>query len=448
MKDSVGYALSGCDARAIDPYEQAVHAFRCLAGDPVALVDAALSASPELVMGHALRAWLYLLSTEAAAVEVARASLAAARALPHDRREGLHLLAIERLCAGRWHDAARVLEDLSAEWPLDALALQAGQQIDFFVGDSRMLRDRIARALPAWSPAVPGWHAVLGMYAFGLEETGDYASAERLGRRAVELEPRDAWAQHAVAHVLEMQERRDEGVDWMLGQSGWRDCGLLLVHNSWHLALHHLARGEADRALALYDGPVGAGSAAIELVDASSLLWRLELAGVDVGDRWGSLAARWAPHAGAGHYAFNDLHAAMAFARAGREDLLEAVREAQAEAAGRDDDNAGFTRDVGAPATEAFAAFARGDAARAVSLLRPIRSRAHRFGGSHAQRAVLDLTLLAAARRSPEHRALARALEAESSAMGDLRRGTLALRTSGTSRPSDARAASARADAA
>lgn len=108
-----------------------------------------------------------------------------------------------------------MLEDLNAAWPRDALALQAGHQIDFFTGDSRMLRDRIARVLPAWSASQPGYHAVLGMYAFGLEECGDYQAAEDYGRRSVVLERRDGWGWHAVAHVLEMRNLADEGVAWL-----------------------------------------------------------------------------------------------------------------------------------------------------------------------------------------------------------------------------------------
>jgi tetratricopeptide (TPR) repeat protein len=422
MKDHTGHTVSGCNARGLDLLEQALHEFRCFAGNPLASADAALEAAPELVMGHVLRAWLHLLATEAPAVQAAREALAAARALPHEPREAMHLRAIEALCDGRWHAAGRLLEDLSVAWPRDALALQAGQQVDFFVGDARMLRDRLARAMPAWSASMPGWHAVLGMYAFGLEESGDYARAEALGREAVALEPRDAWAQHAVAHVLEMQGRREEGVRWMLEQPGWREDSFLAVHNWWHLALHHLALGEVARVLELYDGPIHGHRPEIvlELVDASALLWRLALQEVDVGERWTPLAERWAPHAGSGHYAFNDLHAAMAFAGAGREDLLQTLRVAQQAAMARGGDNAAFTREVGAPATEAVIAFERHDWARAADLLRTIRSRAHRFGGSHAQRDVLDLTLIHAAQRSGQS-ALAEALEAERAALAGQR---------------------------
>lgn len=427
MKDAVGYQLSGCNARAIDLLERALYEMRCYAVDPLASADAALAEAPECVMAHVLRAWLHVLGTEKPALAVARDALATARALPHTEREAGHLRAIELWSEGRWHAAGRALEDLNIAFPRDVLALQAGHQLDFFTGDARMLRDRIARALPAWSPASPGWHAVLGMHAFGLEECGDYAQAERLGRAAVELEPRDAWAQHAVAHVMEMQGRTDEGVRWMRGNVGWQEGSFLGVHNWWHLALYHLARGEAADALALFDGPIdGARSAVVmELIDAAALLWRLELIGVDVGDRWQSVAQRFAPAAGSGNYAFNDLHAALAFARAGRQAQLDELLAAQRDAMARDDDNAAFTRDVGAPATQAVLAFANGDFARTVELLRPVRNIAHRFGGSHAQRDLLDQTLVAAARRAGQS-ALAGALEAERAAAARSRRQALA----------------------
>jgi len=110
----------------------------------------------------------------------------------------MHLAAVGLLLDGEWRAAARVLEDIAIDHPLDALALQAGHVTDFYTGDSRMLRDRIARALPAWSPDMPGYHNIVAMHAFGLEETALYDRAEAAGRRAIELESRDRWAQHAV----------------------------------------------------------------------------------------------------------------------------------------------------------------------------------------------------------------------------------------------------------
>ncbi|MFP5399276.1 MAG: tetratricopeptide repeat protein, partial [Gammaproteobacteria bacterium] len=142
----------------------------------------------------------------------------------------------------------------------------------------------------------------------------------------------------------------------------------------------------------------------------------LVLRGVDVGDRWQALAERWAPHADAGNYAFNDLHAMMAFASAGRADLAARLRETQRAAMADGGDNRAFTAEVGEPATRAVQAFVAGDFPTVVALLRPVRSYAHRFGGSHAQRDLIDLTLIEAALRGRD-RSLAAALTAERAAM-------------------------------
>ena len=414
MKDAHGYQLTGCNSEAQALLDQALAQFRCLHAESLATTEATLQASPELVMGHVLHAWLYLLGTEAAALPVARTSYEHALELPHNDREARHLQALRQLLDGRWHAAGRVLEDLSIDYPHDMLALQAGQQIDFFTGDARMLRDRIARVLPDWSLEVPGYHALLGLYAFGLEETGDYRLAERYGREAIALQPDDAWAQHAVAHVLEMQGRREEGIAWMRGNPAWQQDSMLAVHNWWHLALFHLELGEVDEVLALFDGPINGGGStlALDLVDAAALLWRLHLQGVELGTRWQAVADDWTALGAVGQYAFNDAHAMMAFVGAGRVDAAAAVLEAQRQALGGTADNQRFSAEVGLPLCLALQAFGDGDYRRCVELLRPIRSIAQRFGGSHAQRDLLDLTLLEAALRGGQL-ALGRALAAE-----------------------------------
>lgn len=414
MKDAAGYDISGGNAGATDRLEQAFHQYRCFADDPLGSVDSAVQLAPELVMAHALRAWLMLAGADGHAVPLARQSLHAALALPHNEREGMHLRAISQWIEGQWRGAARTLEDLNVMYPRDALALQVGHALDYYLGDTRMLHDRIARVLPDWSSGVPGWHLVLSMQAFGLEENGHYNQAEKLGRQAVELEPRDAWGQHAVAHVMEMQGRRSEGIAWMVGNAGWQDSTGLGIHNWWHLALHHLALGDTAKVLALYDEriakPVGAFQ--LELIDASALLWRLRLQNVDVGDRWKPVADQWAPAAGLGWCAFNDWHAAMAFIATGREGDLFTLGQAQSQALQRNDDAGRFLREVGLAATHGVIAHGKGDYARAVDLLRPVRSASFAMGGSVAQRDLLDLTLIDAARRSGQA-ALSTALQQE-----------------------------------
>src|SRR5262245_24032334 len=272
--DAQGHRVSGATAEGLQAWEQAAHELRCMVDDPLASVERALALAPEMPMAHVLKAWLHLLGTEPDGIAVARAACDAARQLPCDEREQRHVEAATAVAHGRWREGARRLEDLSLRHPLDALALQAGHQVDFFRGDSRMLRDRIARALPAWDAGVPGWHAVLGMHAFGLEETGDYAQAAAQGRRAVELQPRDSWAWHAVAHVHEMRNQPREGLAWLQpARAAWSRGSFLATHNTWHLALFHLELGHEDETLRLYDEAIGGtGSALVlDLVDASAL---------------------------------------------------------------------------------------------------------------------------------------------------------------------------------
>lgn len=427
-KDSLGNRMTATDAQAVALYEQAVRELQCYRNDPVATVQSALEADPPLVMGHVLHGYLYLLGTEPLGFPVAAADLERAEALPANSREAAHRRALGHLVRSEWHAAGRVLEDIAIEYPRDALALQVGHLVDFYTGDSRMLRDRIARSFPQWSKDLPGYHAILGMHAFGLEETGLYARAEAAGRRAVELEPRDAWAWHAVAHVLEMQSRRQEGIAWLRQDSdAWSKDNFFAVHNWWHLAICHLDLEEIDAVLALFDGPIyGQRSPLVlDLIDASALLWRLHLKGVPLGDRWQTVADAWEPHAAAGNYAFNDAHAMMAFVGAGRSQSIEEVLAAQTRALDELGDNVAFTREVGAPVTRAILAFGEGDYGETVRLLRPVRNQAQRFGGSHAQRDLVDLTLIEAALRGGQ-RALARALAAERI---DLRPASPAART-------------------
>ena len=355
MTDCTGHPMTGATADAAAAYDEALHQTQCLIADPVASIERAIAAAPAMPMALVLKAYLYLLGTEPAGLAVAREASASAATLGGDERERTHVAAVSALAAGHWREAGRMLEDISARHPKDGLALHAGHAIDFFTGDSRMLRDRIARALPAWQRGMPGYHALLGMHAFGLEETGHYDAAARQGQLAVELEPRNSWAWHAVAHVMEMQQRQRDGIAWLKPNAGhWSKENFLAVHNWWHLALFHLELDEIDEVLALYDSSIesNGSSVVLEMIDHSALLLRLQLRGIaGLGERWAALAERWAPHAAAGNYGFNDVHAMIAFVCAGRTHEQQQVLQAQREAMQRNDgdDNADFTREVGTP---------------------------------------------------------------------------------------------------
>ncbi len=415
VKDHRGAPLSGANTRSIELYETAICQFNCYVGDPVGTVDNAIAESPDFAMAIALKAYLLLSGMERGPVPQAAELLAKLRSLKLNDRERRHAAAIACLIDGAFNRASERLDDILIDDPHDIVALQMGHLLDFFRGDSRNLRDRVARVLAEWDEHVPGYHTLLGMHAFGLEETGDYARAEESARRALQLNKRDGWAHHAIAHVMEMMGRYEEGAAYMRdNEDGWASESFFQVHNWWHLALFRLEADQTAEALKLYDGPIrgGQSSMILDMVDASALLWRLKLRGIDLGNRWQAIADRWQPLIEDKLYAFNDCHAVMALIGAGRVGEAERTVSILTETARKQSDNALMSRDVGLPLARALLAFEHGKYAATIDLLRPLRNIAQRFGGSHAQRDLIDLTLIEAAYRAGET-SLVRALANE-----------------------------------
>ena len=403
MNDAHGNSTSGT-TEGIRLYDRAVDRFVRFDPEVLDRTSDLLEHEASTPMGHALFAYLNLSSTDHPDVATAAAAHRALVALPLNEREQAHAAAIEAWVAGDWTCAARRLDDLLQRWPADLLALFMGHQLDFFVGDAQNLRDRIARSLPAFAGhAHEGF--VQGMLAFGLEESGHYEQAEATGLRALAAHPEDVWAVHAVTHVYEMEGRVHTGIEHLrTREADWGTGNLFTVHNWWHLALFCLEAGDIAGALDIYDRHVrneGTNDVPLELVDASAMLWRLHLDGIATGDRFADIAGAWAPKTAEPWYVFNDLHAVMALAGADR--LAEARSVVQAldtwldSAAGT---NARMTSEIGLPACRAVVAFAEGRHADVVAELAPIRRTFQRFGGSHAQRDVLQRTLLESAQRA------------------------------------------------
>lgn len=417
LHDQAGHAVSGATAEALALYETALGQFHTYTGNPLETAEAAIAAAPDFAMAHLLRAHLYLSGMEAPGIAPALQSIASARRLANTERETLHTVAAEAWAGGRFEAASDRFDDILLGNPRDSLALQMGHLLDFYRGDARNLRDRVLRVLPDWSAALPHHHAVLGMLAFGLEETADYAAAESTGRRACELNPRDAWAHHAVLHVMEMQGRVEDGIRWATTrEQHWAPDNMMAVHNWWHLMLYYLERDEHAEVLRMYDDKVrgGASTVILDLIDASAMLWRLHLRGVEIGvARWNELAEAWSGTADDGIYAFNDVHGLIAYLGAGRADLAARQLETLHRSAERSNfSNAAMTAQVGLPVAKALTSFMDGQYADCITRLRSMRTIAHRFGGSHAQRDLLELTLIEAARRAGDH-ALLRAVTAE-----------------------------------
>lgn len=405
--DARGNPCSSPHRAALDAVERALWRMMSFYDTPLADLDAAAAEDPGWLLPPLMKAGFLLSLTEPALVGQAEAQLDAARALSRNAnaRERAHLQAVQLVLEGRWQAACRVWDEVLIDHPRDALALQWAQLWDFYRGDAVNLRARPARALPEWDEGDPLHAHVLALYAFGLEECNLHPQAEEAGRRALAAEPRSPWAVHAVAHVMEMQGRYEDGAAWLRQhQAQWADGNGFAVHLWWHKGLFRLEALDVLGVLRLIDSHLSGDALQINLqrVDAAALLWRLHLLGEDVAAHAAALLARWPLlDSCAGHYAFNDAHAVLAMVAAGDVARAEAwVARCAERVLGAEDarrSNHLMAREVGLPLMRGLLAYARGDADGAVDLIYPVRASAQRLGGSHAQRDLVDQTLLGAA---------------------------------------------------
>jgi tetratricopeptide (TPR) repeat protein len=403
-RDRLGLELTAANGEAARAFDETVWAYVGFGREPGVPLKRALQADLAMPMALCLQGYFMHLMGLPALVPKARAAHAAAlKTQEITSREKSHIAALGAWCEGELERVCQILDGILLEHPRDMLALKIANYLYFYMGDAASVRDGPARALNAWDEKVPGYGHVLALHAFGLEETGDYAAAERAGRRATELNPADPWAVHSVAHVMEMQDRAGEGTAWIESLTPhWDAANFFRFHLWWHLALMHWSAGRFDKALQLYDtGVWGEGSSEnLSLTNDISMLARLELAGVDVGKRWDAVAQVVRDQGANSVMAFVDAHYALAL---GAVPALE-----------QDGTTARVHAAVGRAVCEGVVAWRKGDYARAAALLGPARKEFRILGGSHAQRDLFVLILLASALKSGDQ-SLARAVQAERS---------------------------------
>ena len=385
----LGVTTAAPDAAAA--LDETVWSYLSIGRETGNLLKTVLDIDPGLVMGHCLKGYFFLLMAsgplQARVPKVlARAEEGLADASP---REQAYVRALQHWAKGDPGAAARVWEEILADHPLDLLAMRLAHHTYFYLGAAGDMLGSIERIISAWDESIPGYGFVLGMRAFALEESGDYTAAEESGRAAVNIDVVNPWAIHAVAHVMEMQDRHSEGIDWITGlESHWNAANNFRYHLWWHRALMHLDRGELDEVLRLYDEDIWDPDSDeyLDLCNNVSLLLRLELLGVDVGNRWQALAEKAAGRSEERLLPFIDCHIVAALAAAGQ---LEAARD-MATAMVR---AGGVFAGVGGTVSNAMIAHRAGNFAAAARLLRNVRENIVSMGGSHAQRDVFELVL-------------------------------------------------------
>ena len=352
-------------------------------------LDELLAVDPEFTMGHVMRAYLLKLASDPRFIGAAKASLSAAQKLPANRRESMHMEAQQVWFDGDADRATQLLEQLLEEFPTDVLALRVAHHLHFYSGDAADMQASVARVAPHFSEGHPFHSYVLGMLSFGCEEAGDYTQAESLGRRAVELDPTDQWATHAVAHVMQMQSRFDDGIAWLNQLTpGFHNSNNFIYHIHWHEALFELGRKQPERALEIYDERLVApldDDFYLDVCNATSLLWRLEMLGLDVGDRWQKLSA-FNNRIEDNELIFCTLHYLLTPIRLGDKETVEKGLQHLSQWQTQSSTQGRIVAEVGKPLADAISLIGDQSYTAAANEIERLLPRLFTIGGSHAQR--------------------------------------------------------------
>ncbi len=396
--DCFGQTTTTHSARALEEWNAAQMAFLAHGAATPSHLAAALEEDGDLAVAHATKGLFLLLLGRCELIATAREAHAAAicadKRQPTSERERTFITALDHWLSGAPSRSVATLDTLLANEPGDALALKLSHAIRFVLGDAQGMRRSLEEVMPAYGEDHAATGYVLGCYAFALEETGEYAAAEASGRAALDRASDDAWGLHAVAHVFDMTGRPESGIDWLSGQeSAWSHCNNFRYHVWWHMALMHLDLGEVDTVLALYDTAIRADRTDDyrDMSNATSLLMRLELEGISVGDRWEELADLAEARTGDGSLIFADLHYLLALVGGERQAATERLVSRIAADGQRGTSEAWLRMaNPGTAAAEGLEAFAEGDFRRAFAGLGRARKSLQSIGGSHAQRDVFE----------------------------------------------------------
>lgn len=361
-------------------------------------LGAALVADPQFALAHAVKGMFLLLLGRGELLQTAHEAYASAKASdanrPVSERERAFVSALEVWLGGQPSKALVILDNVLANAPEDMLALKITHAIRFVLGDAHGMRRSIEAVMPAYGQDHPGRGYLMGCHAFALEETGEYGRAAAAGSAALEICPDDAWGLHAVAHVYDMIGSPQKGLRWLSGrEAAWAHCNNFRYHVWWHKALMHLDLGQTDVVLDLYDTLIRADHTDDyrDISNATSLLMRLELEGIDVGHRWDELAETSATRTDDGQLIFADLHYLLALIGGRKEDATATlVARIAADGARSSTEVEMRMASPGVAAAQGLEAFGEGDYHTAFRDLSTARRHMQLAGGSHAQRDVFE----------------------------------------------------------
>ncbi|MEM6617181.1 MAG: tetratricopeptide repeat protein [Pseudomonadota bacterium] len=406
--DEFGYPISIASMAALNCWNATVRGFLSHGAETPHHLSAVFDADPNCVRAYVAKGFFCQLlgrrEMRDAATDAHAKALEKADLVGVDAYDRTLLRALSDLINGHGSVAADRLDAMLPTRPADAFLVKLIHAIRFVMGDNQGMRASIEGVIEAFKDDAPASGFIHGCHAFALEETGDFEAAERAGRKALDMEPNDAWGLHAVAHVHDMCGTSLDGIRWLEGrEAAWRHCNNFSYHVWWHLALFYLDRGDHDAVLNLYDTevrPVHTDDYR-DISNAASLLWRLQLEGCDVGTRWEEMAVIAENRVDDQCLAFADLHYMLALLGGSKTDaatqLLHSMRQT---AAGSINDLGHVDRSVGVPMAYGLTAFAAGDYGTASAVMAKSMHQLQKVGGSHAQRDVFERIAIEACLRS------------------------------------------------
>jgi hypothetical protein len=365
--------------------------------DLLELSDRALSESPSSRL-HILRAAsarMFGLAADPAS------ELAAARELAHDPIDESLVSAMEIFLTQGPHAAVAQLHDHADAFPDDLFAAYfrfASLVVSGVPGN----RQRAFALVESDADRLRGEWKFDTLLAFVREEQRHYDEARAIADGTLVDQPGCAPAAHVIAHVNYETGEHEAGIAWL---DEWRRERAPLfyeTHFPWHNALHLLALGDVEAALARFDDEIGPAAT----IDAGSLLWRCRLANAELDNQGAAAAESVGPLLALLPSAFGALNACLALAAAADADALDLVA-VRLEA----DERPAFA-DLIAPIARGLLAMVDGRPDDAVASIRPLLDDLPRLGGSDAQREVVEDTLLRAyiaAERGDEAEPLLRA---------------------------------------
>ena len=409
LQDQHGLMISTSSTEAAASFNRTILGYLKYRVDTSQHLARTLAADPEFGLAHCLAGYFAMLSYKLANVPVAAEAARTARAMTMNAsaRERAHVEALDAWIAGDIDHALTIWDNIVTAHPMDILAFRLAHFNNFWLGRREAMLASAEHVFPKWGRDMPGYGTILSCRCFANEECGNYATAEPSGWAALEIDPADFWGIHAVAHIMEMQSRRAEGVDFLEKHERYFARGNNLIHHIWwHRAMFHLEQREFELVLNLYDerfrnlaSPLTQmqPDLYIDVQNAASMLFRLERQGVDVGDRWTEIADKAEQRIGDCLSAFTQPHWMMGLAATKRDGAARRMLDAMRKAGLGDGAVARVIGTIALPVCEAVFAHRRGEHSRAVDLMKPILDDMCRLGGSHAQQDVLEQLFLESA---------------------------------------------------